>query len=320
MMTIEMRTILVPLGFAGLVAVGGCTATNVETATTAQVATDSRPTFRSPEEAIQALAKFAASGGADGADEIFGPGGTDLAQSGDPVADRNAALEVKRMIDEKVAFEDIGDDTKVAVLGDEDWPFPVPLVSGPGGWRFDTETGREEVENRRIGRNELTVLATLHAAVDAQMEYFAGDHGGRPGTYAQRFLSTEGMRDGLYWPTGEDEEPSPLGPLIAEATGEGYSLSNAEPSPYHGYFFHLLTAQGPSAPGGAMSYLDADGEMTKGFAILAWPAEHGDSGVMTFIVNERGLVFQKDLGPETNTAAAAIAEFDPDETWDPTGD
>lgn len=319
-MTIPMRTMLVPLAFAGLIALAGCAATDAELPSTAPAVADGQTRFRTPEEAVQALAQFAASGGTAGADELFGPGGTDLVQSGDPVADRNAALDVKRLIDEKVAFEHIDDDTVIPVFGNEDWPFPVPLVREASGWRFDTETGREEVANRRIGRNELSVLATLHAAVDAQMEYFAGAHGGRPGNYAQRFFSTEGMRDGLYWPTGEDEPASPLGPLIAEATGEGYSINNAEPKPYHGYYFHLLTAQGPSAPGGAMSYLDADGEMTKGFAVIAWPAEHGDSGVMTFLVNERGMVFQKDLGAETSTAATAITAFDPDDTWDPTGD
>ena len=320
MMTMTKRTILEPLAFAALIALAGCAATDAEPPVAPPVVADGQTRFRTPEEAVQALAQFAASASTAAADELFGPGGTDLVQSGDPVADRNSAAGVKRLIDERVAFEDLDDDTLIPVFGNDDWPFPVPLVRDASGWRFDTETGREEVANRRIGRNELSVLATLHAAVDAQMEYFAGAHGGRPGTYAQRFFSTEGMRDGLYWPTGEDEAPSPLGPLIADATGEGYSLNNTEPSPYHGYFYHLLAAQGPSAPGGAMSYLDADGEMTRGFAILAWPAEHGDSGVMTFIVNERGIVFQKDLGAETNTAAAAITEFDPDDTWDPTGD
>lgn len=315
----DIGHVLIALGFAGIAALSGCAATNTEQAAALAVASG-QATFRTPEEAIQALDALAGSGDAKRAEELFGASGVELIGSGGAVADRNSALEVKRLIREKVAFEDGQDQTKVALFGNEAWPFPIPLVKERGGWRFDAEGGREEIENRRIGSNELSVLATLHATVDAQEEYFAGRHGGRSRTYAKRFFSTAGKQDGLYWPTDENEPASPLGPLVAEATEEGYSANNTEPQPYHGYYYRLLTAQGPNAPGGAKSYLDAKGALTKGFAIIAWPAEHGNSGVMTFVVNEQGLVFQKNIGAETGTAAAAITAFDPDESWEPTGD
>jgi hypothetical protein len=194
----------------------------------------------------------------------------------------------------------------------------LPLVLNEGRWRFDVAGGREELLNRRIGRNELLVLASLHAYVDAQREYLAGGWAGKPPAYARRFLSSEGARDGLYWPAVEGEEESPLGPLYAEAASS--HAQEAGPQPFHGYYFRILEAQGPSAPGGARSYLDKKERLTRGFAAIAWPAKHGNSGVMTFKVNQQGIVFQKDLGPETEAAVAAIEAYDPDESWHPTGD
>lgn len=311
---------LIPLGLAGMAALCGCAATHTGQVTTAASATTGQATFQTPEDAIQALNELAGSGDAKRAAEIFGASGAELIHSGDDVADRHDALEVKRLIQEKGTFEDRDDQTKIAVFGDEAWPFPIPLVKEPGGWRFDTAAGVEEIENRHIGRNELSVLATLHAFVDAQKEYFMGRHDGRSHVYAKRVISSKGKQDGLYWPTDEDQPASPLGPFIADATEEGYSTNNTEPKPYHGYYYHLLMAQGPNASGDAKSYLDDKGAMTKGFAMIAWPAEYGKSGVMTFVVDEHGLVFQKDLGTETSTAAAAITAFDPDESWEPTGD
>jgi hypothetical protein len=188
-------------------------------------------------------------------------------------------------------------------------------------WRFDVEAGREELLNRRIGRNEITTLAVLHAYVDAQREYFAAGRDGNPPAYAQKLWSDEGKHDGLYWPSAAGEPESPVGEFVAKAAGEGYRRgTDPAPDPYHGYYYRILKAQGKSAPGGEKSYLDEKGLMTKGFAAIAWPAVYGQGGVMTFIVNQQGIVFQKDLGEETEKAAAAITAFNPDEGWDPTAD
>ena len=274
-------------------------------------------TFATPEEAIQAVAGLVGTGDEQKIEEIFGPGSVDLFRSGDPVADREDAERVKEMILAKVAFEDFDERTKVALLGEEAWPLPIPLVRTADGkrWRFDTAAGREELLNRRIGRNELSTLASLHALVDAQREYRSVGRDGNPPAYAQKFRSGEGRHDGLYWVPAEGEPLSPLGDLFAEA--EGYH----EPGqPFHGYYFRMLTGQGSNAPGGAQDYLDSQGRMTGGFAAIAWPAKYGNSGVMTFLVNQRGIVFQKDLGAETAAAVDTIQAFDPDPTWEPTGD
>jgi hypothetical protein len=249
---------------------------------------------------------------------MFGTDGVELLKSGDDAADHEDALRVKAMIAEKVAFEDLDAKTKAAVVGNEAWTFPIPLVLEDDRWRFDVATGREELLNRRIGRNELNALASLHAYVDAQREYQAMKRDGKPRSYARRFRSSEGVHDGLYWPVAEGEAESPLGPLYAEAARD--TLEKAAPQPFHGYHFRILEGQGKSAPGGERSYLDKKGLMTRGFAAVAWPAKYGNSGVMTFQVNQQGLVFQKDLGEGTEAAVAAINVYDPDETWQPTGD
>jgi len=275
-------------------------------------------TFPTPEEAVQALADLAGTGDARKAEEMFGAGGVEFLQSGDAADDREDALRVKALILEKVAFEDDGDTTRIALLGNEGWQFPLPLVLEDGRWRFDVAAGREEILSRRIGRNELLALASLHALVDAQREYVSESRDGRPPAYARRFLSSEGTHDGLYWPAAEGEEESPLGPLYAEAAKDGTQQSG--PRPFNGYFFRMLEGQGKSAPGGERSYLDKKGRMTQGFAVIAWPAKYGNSGVVTFQVNQRGLIFQKDLGVETEAAVAAISVYDPDESWVPTAD
>lgn len=275
-------------------------------------------TYATPEEAVKALGDLAGSGDLKKAEVMFGADGVELLQSGDDAADREDALRVKSMIAEKVAFEDLDERTKAAVVGNEAWTFPIPLVLEDGRWRFDAATGREELLNRRIGRNELGALASLHAYVDAQREYRAVPRVGKTRSYARRFRSSEGARDGLYWAVSEGEEESPLGPLYAGAARE--ALENAEPQPFHGYHFRILEGQGKNAPGGERSYLDKKGLMTGGFAAVAWPAKYGNSGIMTFLVNQQGLVFQKDLGEQTEAAVAAISAYDPDETWHPTGD
>jgi len=278
-------------------------------------------TFKTPEEAIQALAANIEKPDEATSEALFGKDWREMLGSGDPVADREDALKVRGMILEKVAFEDLGGDRKVAYLGNDEWPFPIPLVKEGELWRFDVAAGQEELLNRRIGRNELLTLATLHGYVDAQREYFAAGRDGNPPAYAQKLWSDEGKHNGLYWPSAPGEPESPVGDLVAEAAGEGYRRdTDAEPDPYHGYLFRILKAQGKSAPGGEKSYLDAKGFMTGGFAAIAWPAIYGSGGVMTFIVNQQGIVFQKDLGGETGKAAAAITAYDPDKTWEPTGD
>ncbi len=275
-------------------------------------------TFETPEAAIQAIDDIAGKGDTARLQEIFGPDGPELFRSGDEQDDAEDAQRVKQMILEKVAFEDADEATKIALLGNDAWPFPVPLALEEGRWRFDAEAGREELLNRRIGRNELIALASLHAYVDAQREYFAQSRDGKAPAFARRFWSSEGAHDGLYWAEVEGEPESPLGPLLAEASAE--RTPDAGREPYHGYHFRILESQGKSAPGGERSYLDEQGAMSKGFGAVAWPAKHGNSGVMTFQVDPQGIIFQKDLGAETQAAVAAITAYDPDESWDPTPD
>ena len=277
-------------------------------------------TYASPQEAMQAVGEAAGSGDMKKGEEIFGKDGFDLITSGDPIADRQDGLQVKKLIQEKVAFEDQRTGEKMALIGKDRWPFPIPLAYENGRWHFDVAAGREEIENRRVGRNELSTLATMHAYWAAQREYFARGYAGRPPAYAAKFFSSEGKRDGLYWAAASGAPKSPLGPLVAAASEEGYKTGNASPEPFHGYYFRILTAQGKSAPRGARSYLDEQGRMTTGFALLAWPAKYGSSGVMTFQINRQGIVFQKDLGPSTETAVHLMTAYDPDESWTPTDD
>jgi hypothetical protein len=225
-----------------------------------------------------------------------------MLQSGDEAEDREDGLRVKAMILEKVAFEDVDEKTKIALLGNDAWPFALPLTLVDGRWRFDVEAGREELLNRRIGSNELEALASLHAYVDAQREYASKARDAKPASYARKVWSSDGAHDGLYWEAAEGEEASPLGPLFAEAAADRAESSG--PIPFNGYYFRLLESQGKNAPGGERSYLDEQGAMTKGFAAVAWPAKYENSGVMTFQVNQQGIIFQKDLGDETEAAVA----------------
>jgi hypothetical protein len=274
--------------------------------------------FKTPEEAMRAIVSAAESHDGAAADKLLGAGGADLLRSGDDVADREDLEWVKEAMHEKLAFEDSGAGTKIALLGNDGWPFPIPLVAHGDAWQFDAVNGAEEITNRRIGRNELHVIATMHAYVDAQNEYHSEGRDNQPLAFATKVISSPGKHDGLYWPTAEGEPDSPLGPLVADATEEGYTTDEG-PRPYHGYFYRTLTSQGPHAPGGEKSYI-TNGAMTRGFALLAWPAKYGNSGVMTFEVSRTGLVYQKDLGENTENAVRAIINFDPDESWAPTAD
>jgi len=273
--------------------------------------------YPSPDEAVQALLVAVKAEGTEGLRTVLGPEVEDLG-SGDPVADQAARASFAARLAQGYKVHLQGDDRAVLLLGPDDWPFAIPLVKQAEGWYFDTAAGKDELLSRRIGRNELHTIATARAYVDAQHEYAAqAPMGDGVHQYARRFGSTEGTHDGLFWPSVGDEPESPLGPLVAEAVKEGYGNSESgQPQPYHGYYYRILEAQGPHAPGGAMSYLNGE-RMTGGFGLIAYPAEYGRSGIMTFIVDARGLMFQKDLGEDTASLAAAITGYDPDSSWAP---
>ena len=270
--------------------------------------------FKSPEEAVDALVGAAKSGNVKAIIAVLGPEGRAVVSSGDPVADATIRQKFVSAYDAKHAIEMEGDGTQALIIGNDDWPFPIPLVNRAGEWRFDTKAGLDEILRRRIGRNELSAIQVCLAYVQAQNEYAALDPArlGR-GVYAQRIVSRPGKKDGLYWPNAEGESPSPLGDLAAQASAEGYKAGSAQ-IPYHGYYYRILTRQGASAVGGAYDYL-VKGKMIGGFALIAFPAEYGNSGIMTFMVNQDGTVYQKDLGPKTAKLARRIDSFAPDATW-----
>jgi hypothetical protein len=270
--------------------------------------------FPSPEAAARALEAAARGDDAERLLAVLGPESDEMLSSGDPVDDAAARRRFAAAAGERTRIERTTDGARAILhVGREDWPFPIPVVREAEGWRFDTAAGKEELVNRRIGRNELIAIAVCRAYVDAQKEFAARFH-----TYARAFRSTPGKHDGLYWEAA-GRDASPLGPLVAAATAEGYRHGEAgtSPAPYHGYFFRILTGQGAHAPGGVRDYVK-DGRMDGGFALVAWPAEHGSSGVMTFLVNQQGVVFQKDLGAGTEQAAKTMTAYDPDGSWEPT--
>jgi len=273
-------------------------------------------TFGSPEEAAKELVAAAKTGDTKAMLAVLGAGAKGLVSSGDPVADRAAYERFARAYEEGHKIEKQGDAKAVLSVGKDDWPLPIPLVKSDAGWRFDAKQGREEILNRRIGRNELSAMQVVQAYVDAQREYYVRNPGGdKLLHYAQKLVSTKGKRDGLYFPTRGGESPSPLGELFAKAQAEGYKAGEGgKPVPYHGYYYRILKAQGAGAKGGAYDYV-AQGKMIGGFALVAYPASYGNSGVMTFIVNHEGVVYQKDLGPQTGSIAAKLRKFDPDQTW-----
>ena len=275
-------------------------------------------TFSSAEEAVKAAIAAAKKNDEKDLVAIFGPGSTELLHSGDPIADKQRRADFLKAYDEKNRLVTQGEDT-ILVVGKGDWPFPIPLVKKDNGWAFDAAKGKEEVLNRRIGQNELNTIQVALAYVDAQREYAMKDRDGDGLLeYARSFRSEPSKKNGLYWEVKSGEEQSPLGSLFAQAQKAGYtpkgSGAGQTAAPYHGYFYKILEAQGKNAPGGAYSYLVKD-NMLGGFALVAYPAEYGNSGVMTFVVNHDGKVFQKDLGKNTGTVAAAMKEYNPDKTW-----
>jgi len=272
--------------------------------------------FASPVDAVTALIEAVKAGDKPALLAILGQDGKTLISSGDETADRLARERFVQAYQDASRLTKDGDVKATLSVGKDDWPSPVPLVKSASGWRFDTAAGKEEILNRRIGQNELDVIQVCLAYVDAQREYYLRNpSGGSLLEYAQKFASAPGKRDGLYWEAKPGEEPSPLGPLVATARRAGYSAGKPSggPIPYHGYYYRILTAQGKDAPGGAYDYL-ARGHMIGGFALVAYPAQYASSGVMTFIVNHDGVVYQKDLGPNTPAIAQAMIRFNPDAT------
>jgi hypothetical protein len=275
---------------------------------------DAQETFKTFDEAVSALIAAAKSADQKALTRVLGPGSAEIVSSGDAVADADARRRVIEAYDANHQVTMEGADKAVLILGAENWPFPIPLVRKDGTWRFDTAAGREEILYRRIGRNELSAIQACLAYVDAQHDYAEKDRAGSgAGIYAQRIVSRPGKKDGLYWPAVAGEDESPLGELVASATVEGYRAGQQR-VPYHGYYYKILTRQGPKAPGGALDYV-VRGKMIGGFALVAYPAEYGNSGIMTFLVNHQGVIFEKDLGPRTATLAAGMTAFDPDATW-----
>jgi hypothetical protein len=274
-------------------------------------------TYGSPEEAVKAIVGAVKSDDMKELHAILGPESEKVISSGDDVADQTFRARFVKAYEEKNKIEMVSDSKAILSVGEKDWPLPIPIVKKGQRWSFDTKAAKAEILNRRIGRNELSTIKVCEAFVDAQLEYALKDNDGDGlFEYADKFRSDPGKKNGLYWETKEGEEPSPLGPFAAEAYKSGYGKqeSSGEPRPYHGYYFRILKAQGKNAPGGAYDYV-VKGNMIGGFALVAYPAQYGNSGIMTFIVNQDGIVYQKNLGKETAKLAQAIKVFDPDKTW-----
>jgi Protein of unknown function (DUF2950) len=270
-------------------------------------------TFHTAQQAAEALVAANRDNDVGALQQILGPDAATLISSGDDAQDRNDRAHFVALYEAHHRLAAAGKDEMTLLVGENEWPLPIPLEKSAGAWKFDSADGAKELLYRRIGANELAAIRVCHALRQAQLDYAATGHDGNPpGAYAQRFRSKPGMQNGLYWPAAEGEPESPAGPFVADAEAEGYEYGKRHP--YHGYYFRILKAQGPSAHGGAKDYV-VDERMTGGFAILAYPAEYGASGVMTFLVSRRGTVFQKDLGDSTAEAAAAITTFDPDSSW-----
>jgi DUF2950 family protein len=271
--------------------------------------------FDSPEAAADALLAAAQSGDDKALMAIFGSDAKGVVGSGDPVADKNTREDFAEGYQAKHSLERDGDSKAVLVYGDDDFPFPVPIVKHADKWSFDMAAGKQEILARRVGRNELATIQVCLAFVDAQREYAAVDRDGDGLLeYARNLVSSEGKHDGLYWPTQPGEPPSPMGELIAQARSEGYLVTGGGGEPYHGYLYKSLRKQGKNAPGGAYDYV-VHGHQIGGFAAVAYPAQYRNSGIMTFVVSHDGIVYSKDLGPNTAKIASAMTSFDPDKTW-----
>ena len=271
-------------------------------------------TFASPEDAGRAFFNAMQKHDDQLSLRILGPAGKDVLSSGDPVEDANVSISFVVKYQEMHRFVTEPNGTLTLVVGAENWPFPIPLVNNHGSWYFDTLAGKDEILFRRIGSNEIAAMDACSDLVEAQKEYFARPAGNLSKQFAQRMVSDPGRHNGLYWQDASNELDSPLNPLIAYAYGKSANDQGGDQYPFNGYYFRILTSQGPHAPGGAKNYV-VDGRMTAGFAFVAYPVEYRSSGVMTFIVNESGAIFEKDLGPNTTKLAEAMTTYDPDSTW-----
>jgi hypothetical protein len=283
----------------------------------AQSETAQQPRFDSADQAVQALVAAIQAKETRKVLAILGPGSARLFPSGDPVADDALRQRFLDAFQEKHQLQSSGPDRMILQVGPDDWPLPTPIVASGGKWRFDSVAGAQEIIDRRIGRNELAAIGVMLAYVDAQRDFAARDkQAGGPGAYATRLFSTPGKHDGLYWSVAPGEPESPMAKLVAKVESEGYpgEPNKGAPVPYQGYFFRLLKAQGPNAPGGEKDYV-VNGQLTGGFALIAWPAVYGSSGIMTFIVNQDRVVFQDDLGPRTTAIVAGTTRYDPDISW-----
>jgi hypothetical protein len=273
--------------------------------------------FPTAEDAARALAHAARTEGMEALLAIFGPAGQELFDSSDPATTKRNRETFLVAFAEEWRVTDLSASRKELIIGHESWPFPVPLVKTSAGWVFDSAAGKQEILDRRIGHNELSALGVCQIYVKAQRAYVRDGRDGTPaGAYARRISSDPGKKNGLYWVAGPGEPLSPLGDLVAQAARDGQPRDPSQPgrTPFFGYYFRILDGQGAGAPGGARSYV-VDGQMTGGFALIAWPAQYDGTGIMTFIVNQDGIVFEKDLGPATTGSAAGITRYDPDSTW-----
>jgi hypothetical protein len=305
----------VPLVLAGYACSISHTAPTEPETAAVPASAPSQATFATPDKAVEALVDAMRTGDMGEIDTILGPGSDQVVSSGDDVADQQRRQKFLAEYDAKHELIVGADGSLSLTVGDDDWPMPIPIVSDGGRWRFDTSAGLNEILNRRIGKNELAAIQVCLAVADAQNDYAEQmPEGGDLPVYAQKFFSDPGEKNGLYWPTNPGQPESPLGPLVAEAADQGYSRSESHETPYHGYYYRILTSQGPNAQGSASNYI-VNGKMIGGFALVAYPAQYGNSGVMTFIENYQGVVYQKDLGPETATLAHEMSSFDPDTSW-----
>ena len=272
--------------------------------------------FASPDDAANALLAAAKSGDQNPILAIFGPDSKEVIYSGDAVQDKNAADAFVAGYGVMHRWRKMPDGAQVLLVGADNFPFPIPLKkNGEGKWYFDTAAGKDEILNRRIGRNELAIIEVCGAVADAQAEYFAQPHDSEKAKqYAAKFISDPGKENGLYWKSPDGQPASPLGPLAASAASEGYSSKPEGHAPFHGYYFRMLKGQSDKAPGGAKDYV-VNGKMTGGFAFVAYPAEYGNSGVVTFMINQDGVLLEKDLGKTTTETATAMSVFDPDAGW-----
>jgi len=280
------------------------------------LASDEQKSFPSPQQAVTGLIEAIEGGNDIELLSILGPTSGDIIFSGDNVADQKGKAHFLKAYKMKSSLELESDGQATLLIGDKNYPFPIPIIRQGNTWVFDTQAGREEILNRRIGRNELHTIEVMHAYVDAQREYACMIRDNNVPTFAQKLSSSEGKKDGLYWESNADEMESPFGPLVAMASKKGYAtgLNDDKPVPFRGYHFKILKGQGKHANGGAFDYV-IDGKMILGFALVAYPAKYGASGIMTFIVNQEDQIYEKDLGEQTEVNASVMTIFDPDDTW-----